>query len=108
MSIHKLSAAGYDYLNRQAAALYATEKGRIGLTSYYTERGETPKVWIVFGNACEQRSSHLHLNECLEDPDTVIRATGYGTCSIESAASERPQSLPKAGGRARGRDSGTV
>jgi hypothetical protein len=43
MSIHKLSAgSGYDYLTRQVAALDATEKGHVGLASYYTERGETP------------------------------------------------------------------
>jgi len=50
MSIHKLSAgSGYDYLTRQVAALDATEKGHVGLASYYTERGETPGAWIGFG-----------------------------------------------------------
>jgi conjugative relaxase-like TrwC/TraI family protein len=50
MSIHKLSAgSGYDYLTRQVAALDATEKGHVGLESYYTERGETPGVWIGSG-----------------------------------------------------------
>jgi hypothetical protein len=47
MSIHKLTAgSGYDYLTRQVAALDATEKGHVPLASYYTERGETPGVWI--------------------------------------------------------------
>jgi conjugative relaxase-like TrwC/TraI family protein len=50
MSIHKLTAgAGYDYLTRQVAALDATEKGHAGLASYYTERGESPGVWIGSG-----------------------------------------------------------
>ena len=50
MSIHKLTAgSGYDYLTRQVAALDATEKGHIGLASYYTERGESPGVWIGSG-----------------------------------------------------------
>jgi conjugative relaxase-like TrwC/TraI family protein len=50
MSIHKLTAgAGYDYLTRQVAALDATEKGHTGLASYYTERGESPGVWIGSG-----------------------------------------------------------
>jgi conjugative relaxase-like TrwC/TraI family protein len=50
MGIHKLTAgAGYDYLTRQVAALDATEKGHTGLASYYTERGETPGVWIGSG-----------------------------------------------------------
>ena len=50
MSMHKLTAgSGYDYLTRQVAALDATEKGHTGLASYYTERGETPGVWIGSG-----------------------------------------------------------
>jgi hypothetical protein len=50
MSMHKLTAgAGYDYLTRQVAALDATEKGHIGLASYYAERGETPGTWIGSG-----------------------------------------------------------
>jgi conjugative relaxase-like TrwC/TraI family protein len=50
MSIHKLTAgSGYDYLTRQVAALDATEKGHIGLASYYTERGEKPGVWAGSG-----------------------------------------------------------
>ena len=52
MSIHKLSAgSGYDYLTRQVAALDATEKGHVGLASYYSERGETPGTWIGSGMA---------------------------------------------------------
>ena len=52
MSIHKLTAgSGYDYLTRQVAALDATEKGHLGLASYYTERGETPGVWLGSGLA---------------------------------------------------------
>src|SRR5215218_3502661 len=50
MSLHKLTAgAGYDYLTRQVAVLDATDKGHTGLASYYTERGETPGVWIGSG-----------------------------------------------------------
>jgi len=50
MSVHKLTAgSGYDYLTRQVAALDATEKGQTGLASYYTERGESPGVWIGSG-----------------------------------------------------------
>jgi conjugative relaxase-like TrwC/TraI family protein len=52
MSVHKLSAgSGYDYLTRQVAALDATEKGHVGLASYYAERGETPGAWIGAGVA---------------------------------------------------------
>jgi conjugative relaxase-like TrwC/TraI family protein len=50
MSIHKLSAgSGYDYLTRQVAALDATGKGHVGLASYYSERGESPGVWVGSG-----------------------------------------------------------
>jgi conjugative relaxase-like TrwC/TraI family protein len=50
MSMHKLTAgAGYDYLTRQVAALDSTEKSHTGLASYYTERGETPGMWIGSG-----------------------------------------------------------
>jgi hypothetical protein len=50
MSIHKLSAgSGYDYLTRQVAALDATEKGHVGLASYYMERGESPGLWVGSG-----------------------------------------------------------
>ncbi len=52
MSIHKLTAgSGYDYLTRQVAALDATDKGHTGLASYYTEKGETPGVWVGAGLA---------------------------------------------------------
>jgi DNA primase catalytic core len=52
MSIHKLTAgSGYDYLTRQVAAFDATQKGHVPLASYYTERGETPGVWIGSGLA---------------------------------------------------------
>ena len=50
MSLHKLIAgSGYDYLTRQVAALDSTEKGHTGLASYYTERGESPGVWVGSG-----------------------------------------------------------
>jgi hypothetical protein len=52
MSIHKLSAgSGYDYLTRQVAALDATEKGHVGLASYYNEWGESPGSWVGSGLA---------------------------------------------------------
>jgi hypothetical protein len=52
MSIHKLTAGSrYDYLTRQVAALDATEKGHLRLASYYTERGESPGVWLGSGMA---------------------------------------------------------
>jgi hypothetical protein len=50
ISIHKLTAgSGYDYLTRQLAALDATEKGHVGLASYYMECGESPGLWVGSG-----------------------------------------------------------
>jgi hypothetical protein len=44
MTIHKLSAgSGYDYLTRQVAALDATEKGHVGLASYYADAEKLPE-----------------------------------------------------------------
>ena len=52
MSLHKLTAgSGYDYLTRQVAALDSTEKGHTGLASYYTQKGESPGVWLGSGMA---------------------------------------------------------
>jgi conjugative relaxase-like TrwC/TraI family protein len=50
MSLHKLSAgSGYTYLTRQVAANDATELGRASLGEYYSERGESPGVWLGRG-----------------------------------------------------------
>ncbi|MGB8381031.1 MAG: relaxase domain-containing protein, partial [Dermatophilaceae bacterium] len=47
MSIHKLTAGdGYAYLTRQVAVLDATDRGHTGLADYYTQRGESPGVWL--------------------------------------------------------------
>jgi DNA primase catalytic core len=52
MSLHKLTAGdGYEYLTRQVAAMDSTEKGHTGLASYYTEKGETPGLWVGSGLA---------------------------------------------------------
>lgn len=52
MSLHKLTAgSGYDYLTRQVAVQDVTEKGHLGLASYYSERGEIPGLWVGAGCA---------------------------------------------------------
>ncbi len=52
MSLHRITAgSGYDYLTRQVAAMDSTEKGHIGLASYYTEKGESPGRWVGSGMA---------------------------------------------------------
>jgi len=52
MGLHKLTAGdGYMYLIRQVAAADATDRGRASLGDYYTEKGETPGVWLGSGLA---------------------------------------------------------
>jgi DNA primase catalytic core len=52
MSLHRLTAgSGYDYLTRQVAAMDSTEKGYTGLSTYYSEKGETPGRWVGTGMA---------------------------------------------------------
>jgi TrwC relaxase len=87
MSIHKLTAgSGYDYLTRQVAALDATEKGHIGLASYYTERGETPGVWIGSGmNGIDGLTAG--------DPVTAEQMRALFGCGLHPLAELRQQQL---------------
>ncbi len=87
MSLHKLTAgAGYDYLTRQVAALDATEKGHTGLVSYYTERGESPGVWIGSG---------LDVIDGLAvgDPVTAEQMRALFGCGLHPLAELRQQQL---------------
>jgi conjugative relaxase-like TrwC/TraI family protein len=87
MSIHKLTAgSGYDYLTRQVAALDATEKGHTGLASYYTERGETPGVWIGSGmDGIDGLSAG--------DPVTAKQMRALFGCGLHPLAELRQQQL---------------
>ncbi|MDT4964155.1 MAG: hypothetical protein QOF87_3802, partial [Pseudonocardiales bacterium] len=50
MTVHKLTAGdGYTYLTRQVAAHDATSLHRQGLGAYYSEKGETPGIWMGRG-----------------------------------------------------------
>ena len=91
MSIHKLSAgSGYDYLTRQVAALDATEKGHIGLASYYTERGESPGAWIGSGMA---GIDGLNVG----DPVTAEQMRALFGAGMHPLAAERLEQLDDAG-----------
>jgi conjugative relaxase-like TrwC/TraI family protein len=87
MSLHKLTAgAGYDYLTRQVAALDSTEKGRTGLASYYTERGESPGVWIGSGlDGIDGLTAG--------DPVTVEQMRALFGCGLHPLAELRQQQL---------------
>jgi conjugative relaxase-like TrwC/TraI family protein len=87
MSIHKLTAgSGYDYLTRQVAALDATEKGHTGLASYYTQRGETPGVWIGSGmNGIDGLTAG--------DPVTAEQMRALFGCGLHPLAELRQQQL---------------
>jgi hypothetical protein len=90
MSLHKLTAgSGYDYLTRQVAALDATDKGHTGLASYYTERGESPGVWVGSGmNGIDGLS--------IGDPVTAdarfvrVRVASVGRVTAPAAGRARP------------------
>src|SRR5215204_5483691 len=87
MSLHKLTAgSGYDYLTRQVAALDATEKGHTGLASCYTERGETPGVWIGSGmNGIDGLAAG--------DPVTAEQMRALFGCGLHPLAELRLQQL---------------
>jgi conjugative relaxase-like TrwC/TraI family protein len=87
MSVHKLTAgSGYDYLTRQVAALDATEKGHTGLASYYTERGESPGVWIGSGmNGIDGLTAG--------DPVTSEQMRALFGCGLHPLAELRQQQL---------------
>src|SRR5215207_6286556 len=87
MSVHKLTAgSGYDYLTRQVAALDATEKGHTGLASYYTERGESPGVWVGSGMAGIDGLD-------VGDPVTAEQMRALFGCGLHPLAEVRLQQL---------------
>jgi conjugative relaxase-like TrwC/TraI family protein len=87
MSLHKLTAgSGYDYLTRQVVALDATEKGHVGLASYYTERGESPGVWVGSGMA---EIDGLDVG----DPVTAEQMRALFGCGLHPLAEARLQQL---------------
>src|SRR6186997_2931071 len=87
MSLHKLTAgSGYDYLTRQVAALDATEKGHVGLAGYYTERGESPGVWVGCGMA---GIDGLNVG----DPVTAEQMRALFGCGLHPLAELRQQQL---------------
>jgi conjugative relaxase-like TrwC/TraI family protein len=87
MSLHKLTAgSGYDYLTRQVAALDATDKGHTGLASYYTERGESPGMWVGSGMAGIDRLD-------VGDPVTAEQMRALFGCGLHPLAETRLQQL---------------
>jgi conjugative relaxase-like TrwC/TraI family protein len=87
MSVHKLTAgSGYDYLTRQVAAMDSTEKGHTGLASYYTERGETPGVWIGSGMKGIEGLT-------VGDPVTAEQMRALFGCGLHPLAELRQQQL---------------
>ena len=87
MSLHKLTAgSGYNYLTRQVAALDATDKGHTGLASYYTERGESPGVWIGSGMAGIDGLD-------VGDPVTAEQMRALFGCGLHPLAESRLQQL---------------
>ena len=82
MSLHKLTAGeGYSYLTRQVAVLDATDRGHTGLADYYTQRGESPGVW---------------LGSALSDVDMAagseVTAEQWRPCSLRASTRTRTRS----------------
>ena len=91
MSLHKITAgSGYEYLTRQVAAMDSTEKGHTGLASYYTEKGETPGVWVGSGLAGIDGLS-------LGDPVTAEQMTSLFGSGHHPLARQRQEALPEGG-----------
>jgi hypothetical protein len=66
--------------------LDATEKGHTGLASYYTERGETPGVWIGSGmNGIDGLT--------IGDPVTAEQMRALFGCGLHPLAERRQQQL---------------
>ena len=101
MSIHKLTAgSGYDYLTRQVAAQDRTEGARPGLASYYTERGETPGVWV--GSGLAGIDGLTVGDEVTRRPDAVpvrVRAPPARAAAAGTAAGSRADRARLPGGR---------
>jgi len=84
MSLHKLSAGdGYTYLTRQVAACDATHRGRDGLSDYYSEKGESPGVWL--GHGADGLSQFLAPTETMTGTSPPER----GTLAAAPAAAAR-------------------
>ena len=95
VSLHKLTAgSGSGYLTRQVAALDATDKGHTGLASYYTDRGESPGVWVGSGmNGIDGLD--------IGDPVTAEQMRALFACGLHPLAELRLQQLegPNLSGR---------
>jgi conjugative relaxase-like TrwC/TraI family protein len=84
MSLHKLTAGdGYTYLTRQVAACDATHRGRDGLSDYYTEKGESPGVWL--GHGADGLSQFLAATETMTAAS--VGAPGASAASPAGAVS---------------------
>ncbi|NLH69123.1 MAG: relaxase domain-containing protein [Brooklawnia sp.] len=92
-SLHKLSAGnGYDYLTRQVAVQDATERGYTGLASYYTEKGETPGVWV--GSGCADIREGFAGSVVSQEQMQALFGTGHNPIGAELVAQLGPDAPP--------------
>lgn len=69
MSLAKLSAGqGYEYYTRVIATHDANERGTTGIDDYYSEKGESPGVWLGAGLAA------LDIDEGAQVTEAQMRA----------------------------------
>jgi len=87
MTVHKLTAGhGYTYLTRQVAANDATNIEQSSLGAYYSERGESPGLWL--GRGLSGLGDGPGLGERVEEAQ-MIALFGYGRHPNSEAVSQR-------------------
>ncbi|MEP7180169.1 MAG: MobF family relaxase, partial [Pseudonocardiales bacterium] len=76
MTLHKLSAGnGYTYLTRQVAANDVGDTGYANLGEYYSERGESPGVWL--GRGLDGLEDGPRVGERVHEPQ-MVALFGHG------------------------------
>ncbi len=91
MSLHKLTAGdGYTYLTRQVAACDATHRGRDGLSDYYSEKGESPGVWL--GHGADGLSQFLAPTETMTG--TSLPSPGASAATLAAAVAGAVSGAP--------------
>jgi len=91
MSVHKLTAGdGYTYLTRQVAAHDATNRGYSGLGDYYSDKGETPGVWLGRGLAGLAEVTSVSCAPVPETGPTPTLASGAVDGVVEVPVAPRP------------------
>jgi len=97
MTLHKLTAGnGYTYLTRQVAANDGPAVGHGNLAEYYSERGESPGVWL--GRGLADLPDGPRLGERVLEQQ-MVALFGHGRHPNADAVEQRAVLPPTAAGR---------